>query len=301
MTRRFARFHVVLMAGLALFGLSDRAQADCVDGVRNATPAELTFAAQGSAALAAGLPAPIADSERRGAPYDFSQQPRLSFCKADREGAFSLSVSGGYLYKFPKSEADRLYAERKRVEKQIEELEKLPPEKETEYKQVLAQMRAAYDAAPRRSRKDPPFTPEQQAQVDHANSEGRKLEAAANKVISDHKATMQTQTDPLRAQAKRLETFPQELAVRLAINLDRFPEAGATTATFGQASAGRSAGLGVYNVTLIVEGPEGAARQALFDAVDKNYLQGLVGQALPEVEASKARAARLSAGPPARQ
>ncbi|MCW5799941.1 MAG: hypothetical protein KIT40_15705 [Nitrospira sp.] len=272
-------------------------RADCVDGVRNATPEEVAFAARAEAALAAALPAPIADSERRGGPFDFSRQPRLSFCKADQMGAFAVSVGGGYLYTFPKTEADRLYAERKGLEKQIDDLEKLPPDKDAEYKQVLARMKAAYEAAPRRSRKDPPFTPEQQEQVTRAMAEGKKLEDAAKKVVADHVAGVKPQTDVLRAQAKRLETYPQELAVRLVMNTDRFPESGTTVATYGTPSAGRSTGLTVHNVVMSVEGPEGIARQTLFDAVDKAYLQGLIGQPLPEVEASKARAERNTRAP----
>jgi hypothetical protein len=292
MIRTRTRFAVAVVATVALFGVPGTGLADCVDGVRDATPAELGFAARAEAALAAALPAPIANSERRGAPYEFSRQPRLSFCRGEGEGAFSSSASSGYLYKFPKAEADRMYAERKSLEKQVEELEKLPPEKEGQHKQLLAQMRTAYDAAPRRSRKDPPFTPEQQAQADRANAEGRKLEEAANKFVADHKASVKSQADLLRAQAKRLETFPQELTVRLAMNVERFPEAGPTTATFGVASARRSEGLRVHNVMVLVEGPEGPARQALFDAVDKDYVRGLVGQPLPDVAASKARAER---------
>jgi len=115
-----------------------------------------------------------------------------------------VSVGGGYLYKFPKAEADRLYAERKGIEKQIEDAEKLPPDKDAAHKQLLAQMKAAYDAAPRRSRKDPPFTPEQQAQVDRAMAEGNKHADAAKKLVSDHVASVKFQTDQLRAQAKRL-------------------------------------------------------------------------------------------------
>lgn len=284
---------VAMIATVGAFGLSGVASADCVDGVRDATPAELGFAVRAEAALAAALPAPVANSERRGAPYDFSRQPRLSFCSGTGEGAFSSNVSGGYLYKFPKAEADRMYAERKSLEKQIEELEKLPPEKEGQHKQLLAQMRTVYDGAPRRSRKDPPFTAEQQAQADRANAEGRKLEEAANKFVADHKAGVKPQSDPLRARAKRLETFPQEITVRLGMNVERFPEASPTTATFGVASARRSEGLRVHNVILLVEGPEGPARQALFDAVDKDYVRGLVGQPLPDVAASKARAERV--------
>lgn len=283
-------FAVILTT--VICGMPDAARADCVDGVRNATPEELAFAARAEAALAAALPAPIPNSERRGAGYDFSRPPRLSFCKADQVGAFTVSVGGGYLYKFPKAEADRLYAERKGIEKQIDDMEKLPPDKDAEYKQVLAQMKAAYDTAPRRSRKDPPFTPEQQEQVNRAMAEGKKLEDAGKKIVIDHAASVKPHTDVLRAQAKRLETYPQELAVRLAMNTDRFPKSSPTVATFGTPSAARSGGLAVHNVVMTIEGPEGAARQSLFEAVDKAYLQGLVGQPLPEVEISKARAGR---------
>lgn len=292
MRRTWVGLAAVFMLAMVIGVMPAVVRADCVDGVRDPTSEELAFAARAEAALAAALPSPIANSERRGGTYDFSRQPRLSFCTSNQVGAFIPNVSGGYLYKFPKAEADRLYAERKAVETQIEEAEKLPPEKDAEYKQVLAQMKAAYDAAPRRSRKDPPFTPEQQEQVTRAMAEGKKLEDAAKKLLSDHVASVKSQTDPLRAQAKRLESYPQDLAVRLAMNMERFPEPGPTIATFGAPSARRSGGLAVHNVVIAVEGPEGAARQALFDAVDKGYLQSLVGQPLPELEASKARAGR---------
>lgn len=292
-------FALALVLTVVMSGMPDMVRADCVDGVRTATPEELAFAARASAALAAALPAPIPNSERRGAAYDFSQAPRLSFCKGDRIGAFTLGVGGGYLYKFPKAEADRLYAERKAIEKQIEDAEKLPPEKDAEYKQVLAQMKAAYEAAPRRSRKDPPFTPEQQAQVDRAMAEGKKLEDASKKILADHVAGVKPKTDELRVHAKRLESYPQELAVRLGMNMERVPESSATVVTFGAPSPSKSGGLAVHNVVMAVEGPEGAARQSLFEAVDKAYLQGLVGQPLPEVEASKAKAERTAQTPPA--
>ncbi len=90
---------VAMIATVGVCGLSGVGLADCVDGVRDATPAELGFAARAEAALAAALPAPVANSERRGAPYDFSRQPRLSFCRGAGEGAFSSSASGGYLYR----------------------------------------------------------------------------------------------------------------------------------------------------------------------------------------------------------
>ncbi|MFO0774075.1 MAG: hypothetical protein U0172_05350 [Nitrospiraceae bacterium] len=266
------------------------AWADCPSGVREATPGELTFAAKAEAALAAALPAPIPNSERRGAPYAFTPKPSLSFCKGEAEGAFTPGFSGSYLYKFPKADADRLYAEQKAILKQIDELEALPPEKQAEQKQLWADMRTAYDAAPRRSRKDPPFTAEQQAEVNRANAEGKKFEDAAKKLVTDHQASVKSKTDPLREQAKRLETGPQELAVRFGMNVARFPDAGPNLATFGTPASGKSAGLRIHNIVVEVAGPDGAARQALFDAVDKGYLQGLIGQAPPDIDASKSRA-----------
>ena len=71
MIRTRTRFAVAVVATMALFGAPGGGWADCVDGVRDPTPAELGFAARAEAALAAALPASVANSERRGAPYDF--------------------------------------------------------------------------------------------------------------------------------------------------------------------------------------------------------------------------------------
>ena len=55
-------------------------------------------------------------------------------------------------------------------------------------------------------------------------AEGNKLADAAKKLVSDHVASVKSQTDQLRAQAKRFGVpYPQEFAVRFAINMERFP------------------------------------------------------------------------------
>ncbi|MFO0732714.1 MAG: hypothetical protein U0361_17405 [Nitrospiraceae bacterium] len=54
--------------------------------------------------------------------------------------------------------------------------------------------------------------------------------------------------------------------------MDRFPGAALVEAV-GTPSVRRSAGLAVHNVVVAVEGPEGGARQAIFDAIDKAYLK----------------------------
>jgi hypothetical protein len=295
MSPSFARpiFRVAIAAALALPLVP--AYADCVDGVRAATPAELEFAARARAALIAGLPAPPVQTERRGKPHDFAERPKFDFCKDTPIGAFAPSVSEGYLYTFARTDAERRSAERRRLLQQIEEIEMLPPEKEAQRKVLLEQMRAAYDAAPKRSRKDPPLAPEQQALADKQNAEGRRLEGLANQVAQDHRASVKHQTDPLRARADALNAFPQEFVLVLHINAARFPESAESVATFGAPSPRQSAALKVHNVVLEVRGPEGAARQALLAAVDRGYLQGLVGQQLPDIGASQARAVAAAA------
>jgi hypothetical protein len=296
---RFLAAGAVAAFAFALFSVGV-ARADCVDGVRAASPSEIDFATRGFGALAAALPAPIPNSERRGAPPEIGKAPALSFCKGQREGDFTVDVAQGYLYRFPKADADRMFAERKDVERRIEALEALPPEKAAEQKALFDQARAAYDAAPRRARKDPPLSPEAQALADRKQAEGRALEDRANAVARAHKESVRAQTEPLRRQADGLQSFPQELTVRYVMNAERFAttDGKAVVFTVGSPSARRSAGLKVHNVVAEVAGPEGAARQALAEAIDRAYLQALASSPLPFVQESQARAARVAADAP---
>jgi hypothetical protein len=284
------------LAVLLFLIASGFARADCVDGTRAATPAEVDFGTRALAALAAALPPPIPNSERRGAPPEIGKAPALSFCKGQREGDFLVAVGQSYLYRFPKADADRMFAERKEIERRIAALETLPPEKAAEQKALLDQARAAYDATPRRSRTDPPLSSEDQALANRKQAEGRALEDRANGVVRAYKESVRPQTEPLRRQADALQSFPQDLQVRYAINVERFPapDGKAVVYTLGAPSARKNAGLKVHNVVAEISGPEGAARQALADAVDQAYLQGLVSAPLPSVQDSQARASRYA-------
>lgn len=87
----------------------------------------------------------------------------------------------------------------------------------------------------------------------------------------------------------------QKAAVRLSINVTKLP----VTATvpfgaFGAASPGRSAGMKVNNVVWSVGGTDTPLRQTLTEAIDRAYLQALVGNPLPAVAESRARAAQAS-------
>jgi hypothetical protein len=283
----------------------NNARADCVDGVRNVTPAELDFAQRAHAALVAGLPEAVRPIERRSPNRpDPGGSVNMSPCRGTPAGAFSPSASDGFLFQFTPEEATARSDQRQQLRRQIEDIERLPPDREAQRKEIEAQMRAAYAAAPTRSRKDPPFTPEQQAQVDRAQAEGRALEQAMRKIESDHRASVKPQTDPLRARMDDLQQGPQTFSVTVGMNLVRFPEAGPTTQviTFGAPTPRQSASLTAQNISVRIEGPAGPARDALAGLVDRAYLQALLGKPLPTVDASRARIAAViaqAAGAPA--
>lgn len=288
--RHPAAFIVAALIALA----APLAQADCVDGVREATPAEREAAQRGRAALLAGLPEAVRPLERRTPNRGDPAAPAtFSACRGTPVGAFSPAAAEVYMYQFPREEAAARSEQRRALQRQVEELEKLPPEKEAQRKEIEAQMRAAYAAAPTRSRKDPPFTAEQQAQVDRAQTEGRRLEADARRIESDHRASMKPQTDPLRARADELQLGPQMFQVSLTMNVARFPEplpaARGTTVTFGVPSPKLSASLQAVNIVATITGPAGPARDALVGLIDRGYFEGLLNRPLPEVAASSKR------------
>jgi hypothetical protein len=140
------------------------ARADCVDGVREATAAERDFAQRARAALIAGTPEAVRPLERSSPKRADPAAPvSLGFCRGTPVGAFTPSAGDSFMYPFPREEAAARSEQRRALLRQVEELERLPPDKEAQRRQLEAQMRAAYDAAPKRGRKDPPLTPEQQA------------------------------------------------------------------------------------------------------------------------------------------
>src|SRR5512135_2790841 len=95
-----------LLAGFMGVLLSAAATADCIDGMRDATPAEVQYHKRVTAALKEAMPAPPANWTV--APL--REQEVGSFCKGEREGDFEIKVSGNYSYHPPKEESDRLYA-----------------------------------------------------------------------------------------------------------------------------------------------------------------------------------------------
>jgi hypothetical protein len=225
-----------------------------------------------------------------------------ALCRGTREGDFDVQRGASYLYTFPAAEASRLTGERRIVDARIREVETLPPALEAERKALEDRARAAYDLMPRRNRRDPPFTPEQQAEVDRRSAEGRALEDQSRAVVQRHLASVKPELESLKAERARLESFPQTIDLRIEMNARALPPAGAPGAqartwSTGSPAPQRSAGLQVRNLVVTVGGPPGPARDAVFESIDTGWLQSLVGKAPPEIEASEARAAAVAARP----
>lgn len=293
------------LAIAALAAVYPAARADCVDGVRAATPAEIAFARKARLAAMAALPVPPAGVAyaQGGQPNPDDPPSSITMCRGSKEGAFSSGAGSSYAFAYPQAEVDRLHAERRIVDARIQEVQALPPDLEAERRRFEEQARAVYDQMPRRSRRDPPFTPEQQAEVDRRSAEGRALEDKARAVSARHLASVKPELNALEAEKDRLAPFPQTHQVLVQLN-QRTLEPAADTRTARVWSAGvpapeLGAGLRVRNVQLKVNGPPGPVRDALFESVDRAWLQSLVDRGLPELDASRAQLAKMAARPPA--
>jgi hypothetical protein len=99
--------------------------------------------------------------------------------------------------------------------------------------------------------------------------------------------------------AKRFYILPdprvseQRAEVRLTVNVKTLPaSASVPFAAYGAASPRNSADFKVNNVVWAVIGADTRLRQALAAAIDRAYVQSLVGKPLPTVAASEAFAAK---------
>ena len=294
---------LTLAAFLAL--AASNVRADCVDGVRKATAAEIDFLRRAHAALIAGLPEAVRPLERSN-----PQRPEPgavgapTLCGGSPIGAFSPSASTAFNFNFSPEEAKARAEQRRLLLQQIDALKRLPPDKEAEVRQLTEQARAGAASAPRRSRKDPPFTPEQQAQVERAEAEANRLSQAARRIQFDHEASVKPQTDALNERADRLQAGQQAFTVLLSMNVQRFTEAtpASEVIALGAPSANRSGSLRARNVVVEVKGPAGPTRDAVVTLIDRAYLQSLIDAPLPEVAASRQRLeaniARADSAPP---
>lgn len=274
--------------------------ADCVSGVRPFTAAETDFSARAVAALAASIPATPQHMERQGLPFDFKAPPKAAtLCKGEAEGSFTTAFGTGYLFKWPKEEAARLNAERAKVRDEMNALKVLPPDKAAQYKDLIDRSRAAYASQPKAKRGGPPLSDEDRKLAEQKVAEGKALDDQARAVEKSHLDSVKPQLDALAAKEATLQSYPQQFQVRLAINMKQPPAAGENVAVYGSASPKGNVGLKVNNVVLEVAGPAGPARKTLVEAIDRAWLQGLVGKPLPALAQSEATATANQAKTPA--
>jgi hypothetical protein len=242
--------------------------ADCVDGVRKETPREAAFFQNVQEKLKDALPTVpqgwIVTPERN--------QTLGGLCKGTPEGDFSVRVAAKYTYRFPKEEADRRYAEGRKVQGEIDALGKLPPEVAKEHQGWMDKYSEATHAA-RQAGKD---GNKELAKQKYSERDG--YDKKAGEVRAKYLATVKPQIDSLRAKMEALNYAPQEVRVQILANEiypEKFDPSQASEIVLGKVPAQRSPGLKVHGLRMVLKGPA-PKREELRSAVEKAKLERLL-------------------------
>ena len=258
-----------MLAGLMGALVSAAAFADCIDGMREATPGETQYQKRVLAALKEALPAP---------PPNWTLAPVREpgavggVCKGDREGDFEIRLSASYSYRPPKEEGDRLYAESRKLQSEIDALRQLPPDIAKERQGWLDKMSEANRASNRAAKEgNKELARQKDAEAEDYSRKGRE-------VRDKYLAGIQQQVSQLEARQKTLEYRGSEVSVKLAANernpRSPDPKAGAEIVV-GKLPTPKSPGLKVHNVRVVVEGAAGK-REQIQAAIDKEKLARIV-------------------------
>lgn len=259
------RWIVFVTAGtLSVLG-SIGAFADCVDGVRKGTPAEAAYFRKVQEALKEVLP---------NAPAGWTLTPMQdralgSPCQGTPEGAFPVTVEAKYTYRPSKEEGDRLNAESRKIQAEIDALEKLPPELTKERNDFMAK----YSEKTRAAR---------QAEKDGNKDLARSLYAErdafgkqADDVRNRHLASVKQKADELRKQQQGLFSGPQEVVLRVTAN-EQYPErltpGHESEIIVGKVPGPRSPGLKVHGVRALLKGPP-PKREEIMSLMDKAKME----------------------------
>ena len=258
---RIAAFLPALAGAL----LGSAAFADCE--IRAPSVAELEHRARVSAALKEALPA---------APAKWTMTSRgddggLGLCTGTKPGDFPVTVLGTYVYKPSKEESDALYAEQRKVRKEIDALRELPPQVAKERQGWLDKMSEANRASNAAYKQgDKALARQKSDEADGYSRKGREIRDA-------YWASVQPKVDALEARAKTLNSGETHITVRIIAN-ERYPRSGEPTAgkpfVAGKVPVETPA-MKIQGVRLFVEGPP-AKRGEIEAAVDPNKLKRLV-------------------------
>lgn len=243
------------------------ARADCLEGVRKATPREVDFYSRVHGELKAALPAPLPDWTAD----PVSAETYSSACKETREGDVWVDIRTTYTYRMPKEQAERNTAEIRKLEAEVEALEKMPPEVAKERQAWMDKYSEATRAA-RQAEKD--------GNADLAKqkyAERNGYDQQANAVRARYNESIQPRVAPLRARIAELDTAPKTVRVHAVINDSaQLGPSNVTDILVGTIPApGKKSLFKVVGVHVQLEGPA-AQREALAASFDKAKLQQLL-------------------------
>jgi len=273
----------------SLFLLHAAARADCVDGVREPKPAEREFHSRAIAALVAALPPAPPGAKLTGNVHDFKRLPAIALlCRDQKEGDFAVDASRSYVIELSEAEFVRRRAEREAISEQQYALSILPPDQKAQRQTLEEKASAGYAAT------DAARQVGNEAAAKAREAEANDFSKQAREIQRAHDESVRPQMEELHKRQEAIDLEGQQATVRVAINVVRLPPATARNpvGAFGEASPAKSAGLKVYNVVWRVNGPDSPLRQAMAAAIDRAYLQSLVGKPLPSQAQSEAYAAK---------
>ncbi len=254
-------FAPAVLAGVVL---CSSALADCE--VRNPTPAELQYKARVAAALKEALPAAPA----KWTLVSSREIDDLGLCDPAPVG-FAVRLVATYSYKPTKEESDRLYAERRKLQSEIDALKQLPPQVAKERQGWLDKMSEANRASNAAYKSgDKALAKQKDAEADGYSAKGRE-------VRDRYLASVRGKVEELEARAKTLNPGETTVLVRIAANESRFSDV-PTSETGSQLVFGKAPvahpGLKVQGVRVVVQGPA-QKRREIEAALDKEKLKRL--------------------------
>jgi hypothetical protein len=193
-------------------------------------------------------------------------------CKGTPEGGFAVRVAAKYTYRFSKEEADRRYAEGRKVQGEIDALEKLPPEAAKERQGWMDK----YSEATRAARQADKDGNKDLAKQKYSERDG--YDKKASEVRANYLATVKSQIDALRLKMAALNYAPQDVLVQISVN-EPYPEkldqSQASEIVLGTVPVRGSPGLKVHGVRMVLKG-DAPKREELKSAVEKAKLERLL-------------------------
>ena len=244
--------------------IATAAFADCIEGMRDATPAEIQFNKRVAAALREALPTPPANWTLASVREDNVG----SVCSDTPEGDFAVRVTASFSYHPPKEESDRMYAEHRKLQSQVEALRQLPPAVAKERQAWLDRMSEANRAANGAAKAgDKTLAKRKDSEAEEYSRKGREIR-------DNYLASVRRQVEQLEARQKTLDYRGSEVRVVLLAN-ERYPRrvdpSLASEVVAGNVPTPKSPGLKVHNVRAVMEGPA-ARREAILAAFDRDKL-----------------------------